>query len=169
MLKLKCSEKATKLLAHIRGPNFYALYLNFLKMKSNLQGMKKENHFQENRFWRIAKKRSTLWWRCKDYSHLFMINLSDQILIPDCKKGFLQVNLCQKLLFLYQLTHNKATDYSLNYEFSTWKCNLRTCFVHKLFFLFLFWHSEQFMYPHVLSLQFSCTEFEQSYFILWVS
>ena len=30
-----------------------------------------------------------------------------------------QVNLCQKLLFLHQLTHNMTTDCSLNYEFST--------------------------------------------------
>ena len=33
----------------------------------------------------------------------------------------IQVNLCQKLLFLHQLTHNMMTDCSLNYEFSTWK------------------------------------------------
>ena len=31
----------------------------------------------------------------------------------------LQVNLCQKFLFLHQLTHNMMTDCSLNYEFST--------------------------------------------------
>ena len=31
-----------------------------------------------------------------------------------------QVNLCQKLLFLHQLTHNMATDCSLNYKFNTW-------------------------------------------------
>jgi hypothetical protein len=30
----------------------------------------------------------------------------------------LQVNLCQKLLFLHQLTHNMTTDCSLNYHFS---------------------------------------------------
>ena len=30
-----------------------------------------------------------------------------------------QVNLCQKLLFLHQLTHNMITDCSLNYQFST--------------------------------------------------
>ena len=30
-----------------------------------------------------------------------------------------QVNLCQKLLFLHQLTHNRMTDYSLNYKFNT--------------------------------------------------
>mgnify|MGYP001399959719 CR=1 FL=1 len=29
----------------------------------------------------------------------------------------LQVNFCQKLLFLQQLTHNMTTDSSLNYEF----------------------------------------------------
>ena len=32
---------------------------------------------------------------------------------------FLQVNLFQKHLFLYQLTHNMTKDCSLNYEFST--------------------------------------------------
>ena len=32
-----------------------------------------------------------------------------------------QVNLCQKLLFLHQLTHNMTTDCSLNYKFNTWK------------------------------------------------
>ena len=31
----------------------------------------------------------------------------------------IQVNLCQKLSFLCQLTHNMMTDFSLNYEFST--------------------------------------------------
>ena len=33
----------------------------------------------------------------------------------------IQVNLFQEHLFLYQLTHNMTTDFSLNYEFSTWK------------------------------------------------
>ena len=31
----------------------------------------------------------------------------------------IQVNLCQKLLFLHQLTHNMTTDCSLNYKFNT--------------------------------------------------
>ena len=31
----------------------------------------------------------------------------------------LQVNLCQKLLFLHQLTHNMTTYCSLNYKFNT--------------------------------------------------
>ena len=30
-----------------------------------------------------------------------------------------QVNLCQKHLFLHQLTHNMTTDCSLNYKFNT--------------------------------------------------
>ena len=30
-----------------------------------------------------------------------------------------QVNLCQKLLFLHQLTHNMTTHCSLNYKFNT--------------------------------------------------
>ena len=55
--------------------------------------------------------------------------------------SLLQVNLFQKRLFLYQLTHNMTKDCSLNYEFSTWKFQaqnmLRTCCVHKLFFVFV--------------------------------
>ena len=49
----------------------------------------------------------------------------------------LQVNLCQKHLFLHQLTHNMMTDCSLNYEFITWKFQaqnmLRTCWEHVLY------------------------------------
>ena len=30
----------------------------------------------------------------------------------------LQINLCQKVLFLHQLTHNMTTNCSLNYEFT---------------------------------------------------
>ena len=79
----------------------------------------------------------------------------------------LQVNLFQKHLFLHQLTYKITKDYSLNYMFSTWKLHartmLRTCCVHKLF-----WLSKQ--KPvcvhnmfckcsgHVLRLWVSCTE-----------
>ena len=72
--------------------------------------------------------------------------------------SMLQVNLCQKLLFFNQLTHNMTTDCSLNYKFSTWKLQaqntLRTCSVHKLF-----WMSKQknnLCKQHVMSLEFSC-------------
>ena len=48
---------------------------------------------------------------------------------------WIQVNLCQKLLFLHQLTHNMTTDCSLNYKFITWKFQAqnmgRTCCVQK--------------------------------------
>ena len=37
----------------------------------------------------------------------------------EVRKTRIQVNLCQKLLFLYQITHNMTTDYSLSYKFST--------------------------------------------------
>ena len=51
----------------------------------------------------------------------------------------LQANLCQKHLFLEQLTHNMAKDCSLIYQFSTWKLQAqnmrRTCCVHKLFWM----------------------------------
>ena len=52
-----------------------------------------------------------------------------------------QVNLCHKLLFLHQLTHNIMIDCSLNYKFNTWLkipiSNLgRTCCVEKLFLTF---------------------------------
>ena len=66
-----------------------------------------------------------------------------------------QVNLCQKLLFLPQLTHNMTTDCSLNYEFSTWKCQAqnmsRTCSVHKLFFVFVLTIQNNSCTQHVLS------------------
>ena len=52
---------------------------------------------------------------------------------------YLQVNLCQKLLFLHQLTHNITKDCSLNYKKST----SYALIVHTIFVLF--WHSEQFM------------------------
>ena len=39
-----------------------------------------------------------------------------------------EVNLCQKLLFFHQLTHIMTTDCSWNYEFSTWKLQVRNIF-----------------------------------------
>ena len=64
-----------------------------------------------------------------------------------------QVNLCQKLLFLHQLTHNMMTDCSLNYKFNTWKFQAQTWGEHDVY-RNCFWHSEQFSYttcsPHDL-------------------
>ena len=50
-----------------------------------------------------------------------------------------QVNLCQKLLFLHQLTHNITTDCSLNYNSIHENSKLKsggTCCVEKLFLTF---------------------------------
>ena len=64
-----------------------------------------------------------------------------------------QVNLCQKLLFLHQLTHNMTTYCSLNYKFNTWKLQAQTWGEHVVY-RNCFYHSEQFLYttcsPHVL-------------------
>ena len=53
----------------------------------------------------------------------------------------LQVNQCQTFLFLHRVTHNMTTDCSLHYQFSACKFQaqnaLRTCCVHKLFFVFV--------------------------------
>ena len=67
--------------------------------------------------------------------------------------SLLQVNLCQKLLFLHQLTNSMTTDCSLNYKFNTWKFKAWTWGEHAVH-RNCFWHSEQFLYttwsPHVL-------------------
>ena len=56
-------------------------------------------------------------------SSLFLWETSAWPLCLLCWKkiAFIQVNLCQKLLFLHQITHNVTTDSSLNYKFNTWK------------------------------------------------
>ena len=53
---------------------------------------------------------------------------------------WVQVNLCQKLLFLHQLTHNMTTDCSLNYKFNTWKFQAQTWGEHVVY-RNCFWHS----------------------------
>ena len=59
-----------------------------------------------------------------------------------------QVNLCQKLLFLHQLTHNMTTYCSLNYKFNTWKFQTQTEGGHVVY-RNCFWHSEIFCTQHV--------------------
>ena len=56
----------------------------------------------------------------------------------------LQVNLCQKLLFLHQLTHNTTVDCSLNYKFNTFWLLISGDNV--LCTEIVLWHSEQFLY-----------------------
>ena len=86
----------------------------------------------------------------------------------------IQVSLFQKHLFLYHLTHSMTKYFSLNYEFSTWKFQaqnmLRTCCVHKLFFVLTFRtiyvHNMFWAWNfHVLNSWYN----EQSVVILWVS
>ena len=68
-------------------------------------------------------------------------------------RPILQVNLCQKLSLLHQLTHNMTTDFSLNYKFNTWNFQAQAWGEHVVYRI-CFWHSEQFLYPtcspHVL-------------------
>ena len=78
------------------------------------------------------------------------IGLTDLPNIGVCKSDILiplwhsrrpvQVNLCQKLLFLHQLTHNMTTDLSIELQVQYMKIpssNLgRTCCVQKLFLTF---------------------------------
>ena len=71
---------------------------------------------------------------------VIMSNL--QICTCACKLVLvLQVNLCQKLLFLHQLTQNMTTDCSLNYKFNAWKFRVQTWGEHVVHR-----NSEQFLY-----------------------
>ena len=58
-------------------------------------------------------------------------------------KTSVQVNNCQKLLLLHQITHNMTTDCQLNHQFSTWKFQVQNMLCTQI--VFLFWYSEQFM------------------------
>ena len=51
---------------------------------------------------------------------------------------FLQVNLCQKHSFFHQVTHNKTTDWSLNYKFSARKLQVQYMLCTIDCFLFVF-------------------------------
>ena len=76
----------------------------------------------------------------------------------------IQSNLAIRTSFrpkiVLQLTHNMTTDCSLYHQFSTWKFQAQNILCTQI--VFLFRHSEQFMYTtcseHVLSLEFSCIE-----------
>ena len=58
----------------------------------------------------------------------------------------IQVNLCQKLLFLHQLTYNMTTNCSLNYNFNIHEnAKLRTWGEHVVY-RSCFCHSAQFLY-----------------------
>ena len=65
------------------------------------------------------------------------------VLFTKIWKQVVQVNFCQKHLFLDQLTRNMTKDCSLIYQFSTWKLQAQNMLCTQFF---LFWHSGQFMY-----------------------
>ena len=56
-----------------------------------------------------------------------------------------QVNICQKLLFLHQLTHNMMTDCSLLMKTVSSEY-LQNMLCAQIVVFVLFWHSEQFWY-----------------------
>ena len=79
---------------------------------------------------------------------------------------FVQKNVCQKLLFLHQLTHNMYDNrLFIVHEIAQNTC--RTCCVHKLLFLFCFDIQNNFGTQHVLQmLRASEKDLTVSYVIL---
>ena len=74
------------------------------------------------------------------------------------KIALVQVNLCQKLLFLYQLTHNMTTDCSLNYKFNTWKFQAQNMLCKQIVFCFCFDIKNNLCAQHVLPMFSPCSE-----------
>ena len=87
---------------------------------------------------------SPLYFYSDKYMSVFLRYLLNHLL-KSIEKFIVQVNLCQKLLFLHQLTHNMTTDFSLNYKFNTWKFQAQTWGEHVVYRNCV-WHSEQFLY-----------------------
>ena len=129
--------------------NFYPLFFHSLT-----------NYFTTNEFLNH--------WNCK-FTHK---NVDQQLwwwlikVIFLSKFESIQVNLCQKLSFLNQLTHNMTRYCSLNSRKNTYK--FTTCCVQ-----ILFWKPKEkpknnFCTQHVLNLYFLVFN-EQSLVILWVN
>ena len=111
--------------------------LHKLTSKKNVPLRTRKIYTVQSRFSEI--KFSENMWFYKDHFSTFHIKSFDLV----------QVNLCQKLLFLHQLTHNMTTYCSLNYKFNTWKfqdqnmgrtycvqkliLTFRTIYVYKMF------------------------------------
>ena len=139
----------------------------FMKMGKTISSLKIKTTFSERSLWEVIQwhpcmKQPTAWLISKFMMDAFFakqqsLTLINVILGPSIvgknMEFPLQVNLCQKFLFLYhQLTHNMTTNFSVNYEFSKWKlqaqnmlrhglllrtCSLRTIWVYKLFIVFV--------------------------------
>ena len=85
----------------------------------------------------------------------FVLLISKQLkVMPFLTTSFssctVQVNLCQKLLFLHQITNNMTTGCSMNYKFNTWKFQAQTWGEHVVY-RNCFWHSEQFLEHNMFS------------------
>ena len=72
--------------------------------RQNMNQNAKINYFQISFLW----KRQYLCFHCWDYLKNFWQSIIDVV------ERLLEVNLCQKLLFLQQLTHNMTTDCSIH-------------------------------------------------------
>ena len=84
--------------------------------------------------WQVEKKRSLeiIWYQPIVYNTI----VNKYHIFSEYR---LQVNLCQKLLFLHQLTHNMMTICSLNYKFNAWKFQAQTWGEHVVY-RNCFWH-----------------------------
>ena len=128
-----------------------------------------ENKIRKFNFLLLILGLYTIWFQVRKANVIMKLHVHTY---THCSTRTVQVNICQKHLFLHQLTQNMTKDCSLNYVFSTWKFQaknmLRTCCTQiVLCFCFdiqnnlctqhvlnMFSAFSQ----HVLSLQFSCTE-----------
>jgi len=67
----------------------------------------------------LNKSRTTVVSKAKRCRIIAGIFLDKRNFFKEISSNVAYVNLCQKLLFLHQLTHDMTTDCSLNYKFNT--------------------------------------------------
>ena len=80
--------------------------------------------WQQRMIKHYPKSSAWLYFGCRDVT---------ENMFSDETSKFVQVNLCQRLLFLHQLTHNTTTDCSLNYKFNTRKLQAETWGEHVVY------------------------------------
>ena len=120
---LNFNDKFPIMLHYFSAVNFVNFYV-FTKLNKvgwNYGELKRHFHSVPC-FHKSAKKKlysDALWWL---FRYVYLLNVLIFCTInTDQDHVCVQVNLCQKLLFLLQLTYNMTTDCSLNYQFSKWK------------------------------------------------
>ena len=105
--------------------------------------------------WKIATGCKIHWGFCLIHSSKYQIQFKTFYLVHLLSTTWVlvQVNLCQELLFLHQLTHNVTSDCSFKYKFNSRKFKAQTWAEHVVY-RNCFWDSEQFLFttcsPHVL-------------------